>query len=104
MSETDLLKEISKKLSDLIILTKLTSSKAIAEFKDEIAKDSVFQEILNCADGSLSSAQLRQKVTEKTQVSDVTVRRRISQLLEKGGLTFTKKGNETYYENSGLYE
>lgn len=104
MSEIDVLKEISKKLGDLVILTKLSSAKAIAEFKEEIAKDPIFQMILSLADGSLSSAQLTEKVMQQTKVSEKTVKRRISDLVEKGGLTYERKGKEIYYENSGLFE
>jgi hypothetical protein len=39
--EIELLKEISHKLSYLLVLTKLSNSKAIAETKTEIRKDPV---------------------------------------------------------------
>ena len=102
--EVKLLKEISRKLSQLIILTKLSSSKIIEENKREIRKDVVSKTILDLADGSLSSSQLKEKVMEQTKVSKPTVTRRIMDLVEKGALTFIRKGNEIYYENSGLYD
>lgn len=105
MSEEDkLLKEISRKLSQLIILTKLSNSKVIEDTKKEIRKDKVSRTILDLADGSLSSSQLKEKVMAQTKVSKPTVQRRITWLVEKGALTLIRKGNEIYYENSGLYD
>lgn len=102
--EIGLLKEISKKLSQLIFLTKLANLKVIQEAKREIRKDEVCQEILSLADGSLSSSHLKERVMAKTKVSDTTVERRISRLVEKGALVSVRKGKESYYENSGLYD
>jgi len=102
--EVELLREISRKLSQLIILTKLSSSKFIEETKKEIRKDKVFRTIMELADGSSGSTQLKQKVMASTKVSKPTVKRRMSELVEKGALTSTRKGKEVYYENSGLYD
>lgn len=102
--ETDLLKEISRKLGRLLVLTKLSNSKVIAETKEEIKKDPVSRALLDLADGSLSSFQIKDKVIEQTKASQSTVERRINELVEKGGLIANKKGHEVYYENSGLYD
>ena len=102
-SET-LLKEISQKLSQLIVLTKLSNSKLIEEVKKEIRKDKVCRKILDLSDGSLGSSQLRQNVTTSIKVSDKTVQRRISYLVEKGALIPIRKGREIFYDNSGLYD
>lgn len=102
--ETDLLKEISRKLGQLLVLTKLSNSKVIAETKEEIKKDPVSRALLDLSDGSLSSSQIKDKVIEQTKASESTIKRRINELVEKGGLIANKKGNEVYYENSGLYD
>ena len=101
--ESDLLREISRKLSQLIVLTKLSNSKAIAEAKKEINEDPVSLALLNLADGSFSYSQIIKKVVEQTKASEPTIKRRIADLSEKGGLLPTRKGREVYYENSGLY-
>lgn len=101
--EVKLLNEISRKLSQLIILTKLSNSKVIENTKKEIREDKVSRTILDLADGSLSSSQLKEKVMAQTKVSKPTVERRIAELVEKGALTFVRKGKEICYENSGLY-
>ena len=103
-NEADLLKEISRKLSQLIFLTKLSNLKLIEEAKQEIREDQVFQAILDIADGSLSSSDLKQKVMTMTKVSKPTVGRRLAWLVERGALVTTRKGNEVFYENSGLYD
>ncbi|MFA5365291.1 MAG: hypothetical protein WC325_08955 [Candidatus Bathyarchaeia archaeon] len=100
--ETDLLKEISYKLSQLLILTKLSNSKIIAETKEEITKDPVAQAILILSDGLLSSSQLKEKVAKQVNVSEKTVQRRILDLVDKGVIYSIRKGNEIYYDQSGL--
>jgi len=104
MSSEELLKEISHKLSQLIVLTKLSNGKIIDDIKSELKKDPVAQAILTLADGNLSSAQLKEKVAQNTNMSEKTVQRRILDLVEKGVLTPIRKGNEMYYENTGLYD
>ncbi len=99
-----LLKEISRKLSQLIVLTKLSNFEAIEDTKIEIKKDKVSKIILDLADGSFSSSQLTEKVVAQTKVSEKTVQRRISALLKKGALNSVRKRKEIYYENSGLYD
>jgi Fic family protein len=104
MSEIELLKEISRKLSQLIVLNKLARSKEINDFKEEIKKDIALQAILTLSDGSLSSSQLKDKVIEQTKVSKATIERRIADLIEKGALVSNKKRNEIYYENTELFQ
>ena len=102
--EVSLLKEISKKLSQLIFLTKLSNLKLIEETKQRIKEDKVLQTILDTADGSLSSLNLKQKIMTSRKVSKPTVERRMAWLVERGALTPIRKGNEVFYENSGLYD
>ena len=64
--EIELLREISRKLSQLIVLTKLSCSKLIEDNKKEIRKDEVSRLILDLADGSLSSSQLKEKECLRT--------------------------------------
>lgn len=103
-SDSELLKEISHKLSQLIVLTRLSNAKVIAETKEAIKKDPASVAILALADGSLTSSQINAKVQEKTKLSERTVKGRIADLIEKGALNAFRKGNEVYYENSGLYD
>lgn len=99
-----LLKEISSKLSQLITLFKLSMRDTIGKVKEEIRRDEVSQTILELADSSLTSDQLKQKVVSITGTSTATVKRRISNLVEKGALIARRRGREIYYENSGLYD
>jgi len=102
--EIDLLKEISRKLSQLIILFKMTNQEKIDEVRKEIKEDNVTRSILDFADGSLSVKSLKEKVVKSTKVSEKTVRNRIYELVDKGALIVNKKGKESFYESSGLYE
>ena len=92
-SPTELLelKEISDKLSQLITLTRLANSQAIADFRKEIAKDPIFQSIMDLADETLSSSELKTKVNEETKASESTIKGRIATLMEKGALLATRE-------------
>ena len=102
--EITLLKEISRKLSQLIILFKMTNQEKIDGVRKEIKKDKVARSILEFADGCLSVKSLKEKVIKSTKVADITVRRRIYELVDKGALIVNRKGKENFYENSRLYE
>jgi predicted transcriptional regulator len=102
-TELSVLQEISDKVSQLLTLTRLANSQAIADFKKQIEEDPVFQAILDLADETLSSSELKAKVTEKTKASEPTIKRRIALLMEKGALYAKKKGHEIYYGDTGLY-
>ena len=93
-SEVELLEQISHKLSQLIVLTKLSSSKIIAETKEEIKKDPVSKSLMDLADGSLSSTQMTEKAMDQAKASERTVRGRIAELVEKGALTTVRNGKE----------
>ena len=102
--EITLLKEISRKLSQLIILFKMTNQEKIDDFRKEIKNDRVARSILELADGSLSVKSLKEKVAKSTKVSEKTAERRIYELVDKGALIVNRKGRENFYETSGLYD
>ena len=106
MNEENLkiLKEISHKLDQLIILGKLTNKSVLEEFKREIRKDPISSRILEYADGSLTYSSLSKKVAEEMKVAEITVKKKISTLKEMGFLVSRREGREVYYESSGLFE
>jgi len=97
-----LLKEISHKLDQLIVLGKLTNRDILEQFGKEIRRDPVSSNILDYADGSLTYSDLSKKVAEETGSAEITVKLRISKLKEMGLLVSRKEGREVYYENLGL--
>lgn len=99
-----ILKEISHKLGQLIILWKLSNRDVIKIFKSEVKKDKVSSKILDYADGSLSYSELCDSVADEMKISRRTVERKISTLKEMGFLMSRKEGKEVYYESSGLFE
>ena len=104
MDERDILKEISRKLDRLIALQQIRIRKELENLKNEIKKDKVSQKILEIADGTLSAGELQEKVASSTSVSEVTVKRRISELLDKGLLLQNREGQNIFYINSGIIE
>mgnify|MGYP005648026253 CR=1 FL=1 len=102
--EIRLLREISCKLDQLILLLKLSNKEKLEAFRIEIEKDAIFRRILEVADGTLSYSNLVRKVSEDTGTSEITVKRKISSLKDWGLLKARREGKEVYYENSGLLD
>ena len=102
--EQKILKEISHKLDQLIILTKLNSLDIIEKYKTKIRGDKVFAKILDYSDGSLSYSKLCEKVSKELGVAEITVMKKVSELKEMGFLVTERKGRKVYYATSGLFE
>jgi len=102
--EEEILKEISHKLDQLIILTKLGNLKVIADYKRKILGDNVSAKILEYSDGSLSYSQLAEKVSQELDVAEITVKKKVADLKDMGFLITERRGKQVYYTNSGLFE
>jgi len=101
---TEILKELSHKLDQLIALWKLNNREALEKLKKEIKKDKVFSKILEYADGSLTYSDLSKKVANEVGVAEITVKQKLSTLKDKKILITKRTGREVYYENSGLFD
>jgi len=99
-----ILREISHKLDQLIILLKLSNRDVLNQFKREVQRDRVSARILELADGTLTYSELSKKVAEEMGVAEITVKRKISRLREMGFLIIRREGRQVFYENSGLFE
>ena len=104
MSESKVLESISKKLDRLIALQQIGLRKELEALKKEIKKDKVSQKILELADGTLSASELYKKVADVIGMSKVTVKRRTSELTDKGLLIQNRDGLNIYYVNPGIIE
>jgi len=102
--DSTLLKEISLKLTQLLSLFKLVNKDIIRKAKEETNKDVVSAKVLEFADGTISAIPFKQKIANETKVSEKTVERRISDLVEMGALITIRKGKEIFYQNSGLLD
>lgn len=102
--DLEVLKEISKKLDQLIILSKLNNRDLIKDYKEKIRSDKVSNLILDYADDSLAYSELVEKVMKKQKVGERTVKGRIAKLKEMGFLVSRRQGREVYYEKSDLFE
>ena len=96
-----ILREISHKLDQLIILLKLSNRDVLNQFKREVQRDRVSARILELADGTLTYSELSKKVAEEMGVAEITVKRKISRLREMGFLIIRREGRQVFYENSG---
>ena len=103
-NEIAILREISHKLDQLIILLKLSNRNVLNQFKREVQRDRVSARILELADGTLTYSDLSKKISEEMDVAEITVKKKISRLREMGFLITRREGRQVYYENSGLFE
>lgn len=101
--EQDLLREISRKLDQLVVLTKIGNMQTIEEHKARVRGDKVSAKILDHSDGTLSYSDLCEKVSSDLGVAEITVRKKISGLLDMGFLVSERKGRRVYYATSGLF-
>jgi biotin operon repressor len=99
----NILREISKKLDQLIVLIKLSNRAALEDIRRRIERDKVALQILESADGSLSYSAMSKKISETLGVAEITVKKKISELKEMGVLVAVRKGKEVYYEKSELF-
>lgn len=99
----ELLRQMVKKLDQMIILLKLANQDAIDEAWKKINADEVSRELLELADGALDSSELQKRVSEITQKSTRTVQARISELVRQGVLEANHSGNKIYYAGSDLF-
>ena len=104
-NETDkILKEISNKLDQLIILGKLTNKNVLEGYQKEIKDDLIYSKLVEYADGTVSSSDLVKKVAAETGSAEITIKVRMAKLREMGFLTARREGREAFYEKSGLFE
>lgn len=105
MSEqVKILKDISRKLDQLIVLTKLGNLDIIAEYRKKIRGDKVASKILDYSDGSMNYSEISEKVSGELGVAEITVRKKITDLRAMGFLVTERRGRQVYYDNSGLFE
>jgi len=102
--EVRLLKEISHKLDQLIVLTKMGRQEEIKNLKEKVKKDPVLSEICKLSDGDIPSSQVKVIVSKATNKSQATVEKKIYELLDDAVLVLTRKGREIYYVTSGLID
>jgi DNA-binding transcriptional ArsR family regulator len=98
------LRDISKKLDQLIILMKLSNKATLEDVRKKIERDKIVLKILESADGSLSYSTMSKKISEDLGVAEITVKKKISELKELGILMSVRRGKEVYYESTGLLE
>jgi len=102
--EQEILREISYKLDQLIILTKLSSQDIIEKYRAKVRGDKVFAKIINYSDGTLNYSQLSEKISKELGVAEITVMKKLSELKEMGFLVTERRGKQVYYKSSGLFE
>ena len=102
--QIEILREISHKLDQLIVLTKLSNLDIIEKYKTKVRSDQVSARILDYSDGSLSYSKLCERISQELGVAEITVKRKISELREMGFLVGERRGRQVYYLNSGLFE
>ena len=80
-----LLKEISDKLDQLVILGKLTNKNVLDSYQKEIKGDTIYSKLVEYADGTVSSSDLVKKVAVETGSAEITVKKdRVKHWMDRG--------------------
>jgi DNA-binding transcriptional regulator PaaX len=99
-----LLKEISRKLDDIITLLILSNRVELKKIKNEMMKDKIAGAIISKADGTKSYSDLAREIAEEFGVAEITVKKKISDLKSIGVIIGQRKGREVFYQVSTLFE
>lgn len=102
--ELHVLKEISYKLDQLIILIKLSNQPRLQEIKKQLEKDRIASRILEYTGSPISYSDLSTRVSKDLSMAEISVKKKISTLKEMGVLITSRAGREVYYESSGLLD
>jgi hypothetical protein len=95
---------LEQKLDLLIALTRLSVRAEVAQELDAIRNDAVLLAILRSVDDWIPAGKLKEGVRSATGQSDMTVKRRIADLVSRGALLRDGAGPAVKYRTSGLFE
>jgi len=104
--EIDLLREISRKLGSLILLSKIANKEQLDKQKTEWKKksDQLDQAIRDAASQGLPSSAIKEKVSKDSGTPQPTVEYRLYRMVELGILVPRREGRNVYYDESGLFD
>jgi hypothetical protein len=95
---------LEQKLDLLIALTRLSVRDQLQRDVAEIRQDPVSLAILQRVDEWIPAGKLKEAVRTATGQSDMTVKRRIADLVSRGALLREGTGSAVKYQSSGLFE
>ncbi len=100
--EAELLQVISRKLDLLIAIQRLANLETLDRVRRQYEKDPVTKAILDATQEPTTYTDLTSAVTKLTGASERTARRRISDLNGQGAIAAIRKGQQVYYQSTGL--
>lgn len=102
--DVKLLGEISTKLDQLIVLFKLSNKETLDSYRKKLAADKVYLKTLELANDPRTYSELSTRVANELSVAEITVRKKMSELVDMGLLLRKREGRNVYYINSGLLD
>lgn len=96
--------EISDKLDKIITLLKISNMDKLTNFKDHIKQDKIFTKIMELCNGTRKYSDIAKEIALELGVAEITVKKKISELVKYGVISIRKNGKESYYNNSGLLD
>jgi Fic family protein len=95
---------VEAKLDLLIALLRIAHSEPLKAERESILADPVSKSVLAATAETISAGELKKKVITQAKVSDMTAKRRITELVERGLLKRSGSGSHISYRNTGLIE
>jgi len=103
-SNESTLKEISTKLDTIAALLKISNLEKLEKFKRDISKDKVNVKIIQLSDGTRNYSTLAKQIADELQVSEINVKKKISDLTKNSIIMPVRTGKESYYQTTGLLD
>ena len=100
--ETDLLRQILQKLDAMVAIQRLTNRSALDALRAELESDKVAKAILEHCTYPVPYSDLVAIAARDSGANERTVKRRISELSERGLISSLRRGQQVFYENSGI--
>jgi len=104
MSEYEHLNEIGKKLEGIFTILKISNFENLNKFKKELTKDPVNVNILKLSDGTRNYSNLASEIAKGLKVSEINVKKKISELVKIGIITAEKTPKGSFYKTTGVLD
>jgi len=104
LSQEELLKEISSKLDGIFVILKISNMENLKKIKKELIKDKVNSKILQLSNGTRNYSTLSKEIAKELGVSEINVKKKISELTRIGAIIAEKSHSESYYKTTGLLD
>jgi len=104
MNKDEPLNEIGEKLDGIFAILKISNFENLNNFKTKMSKDPVNANILKLSDGTRNYSNLASEIAKGLGVSEINVKKKISELTKIGIITAEKTSKGSLYKTTGVLD